>query len=62
MTGTDDLELLPQQPQSSPKRGSSGDTANGNNRPRPVKKRNRIPVSCNECRRRKLRYYPLELL
>ena len=37
-------------------------SADGNNGPRQVKKRNRIPVSCSECRRRKLRYVSFEYI
>ena len=58
MTGFDNLEL-PLQPAQNLDRQTSDDTnpsTNSNNKGnRQIKKRNRIPVSCNECRRRKLR-------
>jgi hypothetical protein len=59
MTDIDDLELPPEAPQNVSDRRDSEETPAGgrgnNGGSRPVKKRNRIPISCNECRRRKLR-------
>src|SRR5271170_2625926 len=58
----EDLELPPHAAQSFDRRDSE-ETYTSNGTPgnsRQVKKRNRIPVSCNECRRRKLRFqYPV---
>jgi hypothetical protein len=62
MNGLDGLELPPRPSQDSDHGPSDRRTSedlnespNGSNGQRQVKKRNRIPVSCNECRRRKLR-------
>jgi hypothetical protein len=60
MTGFDDVEFPPQ-PSRNPDQQTSEDTnpsTHSNNGNRQIKKRNRIPVSCNECRRRKLRCAP----
>ena len=54
MDNIDDLELPPKPAQNIGRRVSEeGNSASSG--PRQIKKRNRIPVSCSECRRRKLR-------
>lgn len=59
MDNSDDLALPPRAAQITrdyQATEQSSSTINGNTTAREIKKRNRIPVSCNECRRRKLRY------
>jgi hypothetical protein len=61
MDNSDGLELPPRPAQNSPERQNTGrKSSNANTDAREIKKRNRIPVSCNECRRRKLRYHFLK--
>ena len=63
MAGFDDLELPPHATQN-PDQPTSEDTNPSTNSDnignRQIKKRNRIPVSCNQCRRRKLKFPPLK--
>ena len=61
MDGLDGLELPPRGSRTSIGSDSQAEDVNTNTNSatnkaaREIKKRNRIPVSCNECRRRKLR-------
>jgi hypothetical protein len=60
MNNLDGLELPPRADRTSlgsdsPPEEAGADNSANNKAAREVKKRNRIPVSCNECRRRKLR-------
>jgi len=60
MASIDDLELH-QNPNENPSSRTSEEIKTfreSNSEHRQIKKRNRIPVSCNECRRRKLRFSP----
>ena len=55
MTSINNQELSRQSAQNADQR-TSDDTNPNNNNSRQIKKRNRIPLSCNACRRRKLRW------